>query len=160
MSGPKKALFLFLTILIMDIEKIISDSIDNIGYELVECDYNHNNGFIRIFIDNGSIISVEDCVKVSNHLNRVLSVELDFDFSRLEVSSPGVDRKLIKPKDFKRFEGEKIKIKLHTAIDSTKKFEGKLIDSNEGFIKIQLTDNKLLELPFDEIQLARLNPDL
>ena len=77
---------------------------------MVECEHNHNSGLIRIFIDNGNLISVDDCVKVSNHLNRVLSVELDYDFSRLEVSSPGVDRKLIKLTDYKRFEGEKIKI--------------------------------------------------
>ena len=98
----------------MDIQKIISDSVENIGYELVECEHNQNNGLIRIFIDNGDIISVEDCVKVSNHLNRVLSVELDYDFSRLEVSSPGVDRKLIKMTDFERFNGEKIKVKLYS----------------------------------------------
>ena len=42
----------------MDIQKIISDSIENIGYELVECEHNQNNGLIRIFIDNGDIISV------------------------------------------------------------------------------------------------------
>jgi ribosome maturation factor RimP len=99
-------------------------------------------------------------VKVSNHLNRVLSVELDYDFSRLEVSSPGVDRKLIKLSDYKRFEGEKIKIKLYSSINDQKKFDGKLIDSDENNIKILLSDEKILEVPFDEIQIARLNPDL
>jgi ribosome maturation factor RimP len=99
-------------------------------------------------------------VKVSNHLNRVLSVELDYDFSRLEVSSPGVDRKLIKLTDYKRFEGEKIKIKLYSPINSQKKFDGKLIGSDEKNIKILLSDEKILEVPFDEIQMARLNPDL
>jgi ribosome maturation factor RimP len=99
-------------------------------------------------------------VKVSNHLNRVLSVELDYDFSRLEVSSPGVDRKLIKLSDYKRFEGEKIKIKLYSSINNQKKFDGKLIDSDENNIKILLSDEKILEVPFDEIQIARLNPDL
>ena len=111
----------------MDIQKIISDSVENIGYELIECEHNQNNGLIRIFIDNGDIISVEDCVKVSNHLNRVLSVELDYDFSRLEVSSPGVDRKLIKIDDFERFNGEKIKVKLYSPIENQKKYQGKII---------------------------------
>jgi len=143
----------------MDLEKIISESIQNIGYELVEFEHNHNSGLIRIFIDNGNLISVDDCVKVSNHLNRVLSVELDYDFSRLEVSSPGVDRKLIKLSDYKRFEGEKIKIKLYSSINNQKKFDGKLIDSDENNIKILLSDEKILEVPFDEIQIARLNPD-
>jgi ribosome maturation factor RimP len=89
-----------------------------------------------------------------------LSVELDYDFSRLEVSSPGVDRKLIKLSDYKRFEGEKIKIKLYSSINNQKKFDGKLIDSDENNIKILLSDEKILEVPFDEIQMARLNPDL
>jgi ribosome maturation factor RimP len=142
----------------MDLEKIISESIQNIGYELVEFEHNHNSGLIRIFIDNGNLISVDDCVKVSNHLNRVLSVELDYDFSRLEVSSPGVDRKLIKLSDYKRFEGEKIKIKLYSSINDQKKFDGKLIDSDENNIKILLSDEKILEVPFDEIQMARFKP--
>ena len=144
----------------MDLEKIISESIQNIGYELVEFEHNHNSGLIRIFIDNGNLISVDDCVKVSNHLNRVLSVELDYDFSRLEVSSPGVDRKLIKLSDYKRFKGEKIKILLDLSINNQKKFDGKLIDSDENNIKILLSDEKILEVPFDEIQIARINPNL
>ena len=146
----------------MDLEKIISDSIKNIGYELVDCEHNHNSGLIRVFIDNGNLISVDDCVKVSNHLNRVLSVELDYDFSRLEVSSPGVDRKLVKQSDYKRFEGEKIKVKLYSSIseNNQKKFDGKLIGSDEKNIKILLSDERILDVPLDEIQIARLNPDL
>ncbi len=144
----------------MDIQKIISDSVENIGYELVECEHNQNNGLIRIFIDNGDIISVEDCVKVSNHLNRVLSVELDYDFSRLEVSSPGVDRKLIKIADFERFNGEKIKVKLYSPIENQKKYQGKLLGLKENLVQLELDKNKILEVPFDEIQLARLDPDL
>ena len=144
----------------MDIQKIISDSVENIGYELIECEHNQNNVLIRIFIDNGDIISVEDCVKVSNHLNRVLSVELDYDFSRLEVSSPGVDRKLIKIADFERFSGEKIKVKLYSPIENQKKYQGKLLGLKENLVQLELDKNKLLEVPFDEIQLARLDPDL
>src|SRR6056300_1894658 len=144
----------------MDLEKIISESIQNIGYELVEFEHNHNSGLIRIFIDNGNLISVDDCVKVSNHLNRVLSVELDYDFSRLEVSSPGVDRKLIKIADFERFNGEKIKVKLYSPIENQKKYQGKLIGLKNNFVQLELDKNKILEVPFDEIQLARLDPDL
>jgi ribosome maturation factor RimP len=62
--------------------------------------------------------------------------------------------------DYKRFEGEKIKIKLYSSINDQKKFDGKLIDSDENNIKILLSDEKILEVPFDEIQMARLNPDL
>jgi ribosome maturation factor RimP len=97
---------------------------------------------------------------VSNHLNRVLSVELDYDFSRLEVSSPGVDRKLIKIADFERFNGEKIKVKLYSPIENQKKYQGKLIGLKNNFVQLELDKNKILEVPFDEIQLARLDPDL
>ena len=97
---------------------------------------------------------------MSNHLNRVLSVELDYDFSRLEVSSPGVDRKLIKIADFERFSGEKIKVKLYSPIENQKKYQGKLLGLKENLVQLELDKNKLLEVPFDEIQLARLDPDL
>jgi ribosome maturation factor RimP len=68
--------------------------------------------------------------------------------------------KLIKLTDYKRFEGEKIKIKLYSPINNQKKFDGKLIASDEKKIKILLSDENILEVPFDEIQMARLNPDL
>jgi len=49
---------------------------------------------------------------------------------------------------------------LYSSINNQKKFDGKLIDSDENNIKILLSDEKILEVPFDEIQMARLNPDL
>ena len=74
----------------MDIEKTVAESLKNIGYELVDFEFNSNSRLIRVFIDNGAIVSTDDCQKVSNHLSQVLSVEMDYDYDRLEVSSPGM----------------------------------------------------------------------
>ena len=71
----------------MDLEKIISESIQNIGYELVECEHNHNSGLIRIFIDNGNLISVDD---VTDGLN-LMQGKLDLVSGELNIEVHQVD---------------------------------------------------------------------
>jgi ribosome maturation factor RimP len=62
--------------------------------------------------------------------------------------------------DFERFNGEKIKVKLYSPIENQKKYQGKLLGLKENLVQLELDKNKILEVPFDEIQLARLDPDL
>ena len=59
----------------------------------------------------------------------------------------------------KRFNGEKIKVKLYSPIENQKKYQGKLLGLKDNFIRLELDKDKILEVPFDEIQLARLDPD-
>lgn len=142
----------------MDIEKTVAESLKNIGYELVDFEFNSNSRLIRVFIDNGAIVSIEDCQKVSNHLSQVLSVEMDYDYDRLEVSSPGMDRKLNGLKDFQRFIGEEVKIKTHEALENNQRnFNGKILDVNQEAVFLEI-DKKSIEVPLNKIFKARLNP--
>ena len=86
-----------------------------------------------------------------NHAFNDNFVELDYDFSRLEVSSPGVDRKLIKMTDFERFNGEKIKVKLYSPIENQKKYQGKLLGLKENLVQLELDKNKILEAELDNL---------
>ena len=141
-----------------DLETLIEKLVTQLGYELVDFEAVDGGQILRIFIDKGDLIDIEDCTKVSNHVNNVLSVETDYDYERLEVSSPGLDRVIKKLNDFDRFKGEKIKIKTRFAIENRKNFKGILSGTKGESIMIEV-DNESLLIDFENIDKARLDPD-
>ncbi len=126
----------------MALQETIEQTVDGLGYELVEIERT-GGGLLRVTIDMPHIsldaarfVNVEDCEKVTRQLQFVLEVE-GAEYSRLEVSSPGIDRPLRGVKDFERFAGELIDITLKAPIGaaassgssvsaSRKKFRGTL----------------------------------
>ena len=141
-----------------DLETLIEKLVTQLGYELVDFETVNGGQILRIFIDKGDLIDIDDCTKVSNHVNNVLSVETDYDYERLEVSSPGLDRVIKKLNDFDRFKGEKIKIKTRFAIENRKNFKGILSGTKGESIMIEV-DNESLLIDFENIDKARLDPD-
>ena len=93
---------------------------------------------MRIFIDKTDGVDVEDCATVSNHLTRVLAVE-GVDYDRLEVSSPGLDRKLTKAADFERFRGHRVKLMTREPVNNNRHFEGKLESFENGKLLLDLS---------------------
>ena len=84
----------------------------------------------------------------------------------LDVSSPGIDRPLVKKADYKRFVGEKVKVKTHEFVEERKRFAGTLQDADEDKIIVVLEENDItpegsdrVEILYDQIQRAKLNPD-
>src|ERR1700710_938011 len=108
----------------MDIAALLEKTVTQIGYELVDLEMSNRGKMLRLFIDKPEGITVEDCATVSNHVSQLLSVEMDLDYDRLEVSSPGLDRVLKKPADFARFIGQRIKLKLRLPVGGRKNFIG------------------------------------
>jgi len=141
-----------------DLETLIEKLVTQLGYELVDFETVNGGQILRIFIDKGDLIDIDDCTKVSNHVNNVLSVETDYDYERLEVSSPGLDRVIKKLNDFDRFKGQKIKIKTRFAIENRKNFKGTLSGTKGESIIIEI-DNESLLIDFQNIDKARLDPD-
>ena len=141
-----------------DLETLIEKLVTQLGYELVDFETVNGGQILRIYIDKGDLIDIEDCTKVSNHVNNVLSVETDYDYERLEVSSPGLDRVIKKLNDFDRFKGEKIKIKTRFAIENRKNFKGILSGTKSESIMIEV-DNESILIDFENIDKARLDPD-
>ena len=141
-----------------DLETLIEKLVTQLGYELVDFETVNGGQILRIFIDKGDLIDIEDCTKVSNHVNNVLGVETDYDYERLEVSSPGLDRVIKKLNDFDRFKGQKIKIKTRFAIENRKNFKGTLSGTKGQSIMIEI-DNESLLIDFENIDKARLDPD-
>ena len=141
-----------------DLETLIEKLVTQLGYELVDFETVNGGQILRIYIDKGDLIDIEDCTKVSNHVNNVLSVETDYDYERLEVSSPGLDRVIKKLNDFDRFKGQKIKIKTRFAIENRKNFKGTLSGTKGESIMIEV-DNESLLIDFENIDKARLDPN-
>jgi len=82
-------------------------------------------GLLCVTIDRAEGVRIEDCEQVSRVLSRVFAVE-DVDYKRLEVGSPGLDRPLRTLRDFVRFAGERVELRLRTAVENRKSFVGVL----------------------------------
>lgn len=116
---------------------------------------------LRVFLDKpmgaeSEYVSIEECEDATRYLSDKLD-ELDFiDRSyNLEVSSPGLDRELIKESDFVRFAGRQVEVKTYGQIDGSKNFEGILV-GKEGDTVIVDTGKKKLEIPSDKISKINL----
>ncbi len=140
----------------MDIQDTLERTLTGMGFELVDFEL-VSGGHLRVFMDKPGGVTVEDCAEVSNHLTRLFLVE-EVDYSRLEVSSPGLDRPLKKETDFERFIGSLVKIKVRLPIEGQKKFRGR-IESFHGGVLTLGVEGKTVEITFSNIDKARLEPE-
>ena len=143
-----------------NLEEFVSKIVVQMGYELVDFEFQNQGKLIRIFIDKPASVTIDDCVDVSNHLNHVLTVEEDIDYERLEVSSPGFDRVIKKIEDFKKFKGKNIKIKTRTPIMNQRNFKGEVLDIKGLVIMIMTSEQEVVNIDFDNIDRARLDPKI
>jgi len=120
----------------MSWQAVVEGTVNAMGYELVETERTAG-GLLRVFIDRiagdprGEFIVVEDCEAVTHQLQHVLEVE-DCSYSRLEVSSPGLDRPLKSAAHFARFAGQPVALTLKLAFKGRKKFRGTLLAQPGG----------------------------
>ena len=144
----------------MKLNDLIKPAVEKMGYELtdIEIKTQDREQLVSIFIDNLTGINIEDCEIVSRQISLLLDVENPISGKyTLEVSSPGLDRKLTKFNHFKRFIGNELRIKLLQSMDGRRNFRGKLLAANKESIKVQV-DDQLYKLPIDMIEIARLVP--
>lgn len=144
------------------IEQVVQGVVQSLGYEFVELELRGagKNSVLRVFIDKSDGISHQDCERVSDQLGTVLDVEDLIPFSyTLEVSSPGLDRKLIKPDDYVRFAGKLARIQTRLALQHQKVFRGRLRGVQDGKILLETARDGALEIPIDVVAEARLEVD-
>ena len=140
----------------IDLEQLIDKTVTQLGYELVDFEIINHGQILRVFIDKLDSINIDDCVTVSNQLNHVLSVEEDIVYGRLEVSSPGMEKKKKKLKDYERFKEEMVKIKTRLPILERRNFSGVIKGTKENIILLE-SEGSLIEIDFDQIDKARLD---
>lgn len=140
----------------MDLFQIAGQTLSGLGYELVDIELSSGGRLVRVFIDHERGITVEDCATVSTQLQRLFEVE-QFDYDRLEVSSPGLDRPLKKAADFERFAGQQAQVRIRLPINNQRNFAGILGGLREGAVLLQ-TEKGEVALPLDQVEKARLVP--
>ncbi|HQS82846.1 MAG TPA: ribosome maturation factor RimP [Thiobacillus sp.] len=139
----------------MDLPARLEPVLAELGYELVTLE-RAGRGLLRIFIDKPEGITIEDCAKVSNHLSHLFAVE-NIDYDRLEVSSPGIDRPLVRPQDYVRFAGEEVMLKLRVPMDNRRRLGGQLVGLEENVVKL-IVDGTEVSVDLRNVDAARLNP--
>jgi len=144
-----------------ELQKLLEPTVERLGYELTDLDVrlSGKGGLLRLTIDKSDGIDLDDCEKVSHAVSALLDVEdpVPGEYS-LEVSSPGLDRKLTKVEHFQRFEGETLKITMRFPIDGRRRFRGTLVSSDDENIVVEV-DGESYSLPLGTIDTARLVPD-
>ena len=101
-------------------------------------------------------MGVEDCADISRAISPILDVEDPFENQyALEVSSPGIDRPLIKSQDFERFAGFEAKVEMAYLVEGRKRFSGRLLGLVSDHVQM-LVDGEAVDLPFDDIVKAKL----
>lgn len=141
----------------MDLQALLEKTLPGLGYELVDLNLGNRGKMLQVFIDKPGGVTIEDCAAVSNHLSRLLAVDLDYDYDRLEVSSPGLDRPLRTAAAFERFRGEQAQLKLRVPIDGRRKFVGTLGALKDGILEMEV-DGVLRTFAMENIDKARLVP--
>ena len=144
-----------------ELNKLLEPTIERLGFELTDLEVRigGKGGLVRITIDKPEGIELTDCETVSNAVSALLDVEdpLQSEYN-LEVSSPGLDRKLTKVEHFQRFEGETLKVTMRFPIAGRRRFRGKLLSSNDENIVVEV-DGESHSLPLATLDTARLVPD-
>jgi ribosome maturation factor RimP len=145
-----------------ELTRLLEPTVERLGYELADLEITRGgrDSVIRVFIDRPEGIGLADCETVSRQVSAVLDVEDPVPGHYvLEVSSPGLDRKLTKPAHFRRYVGDEVRVQLRFPIDGRRKYRGELKAANEDTIVVAV-DGQSHELPIATIDSARLVPSL
>lgn len=145
-----------------ELAKLLEPTVEGLGYELTDLEVRlgGKGGLIRVFVDKADGIDLDDCEKVSLAVSALLDVEDPVPGNyNLEVSSPGLDRKLTKVEHFQRFAGEIVKVQMRFPIEGRRRFRGTLVSSDDENIVVEV-DGESHSLPLKTIDTARLVPEV
>jgi ribosome maturation factor RimP len=104
---------------------------------------------VRLFIDHPDGVDLELCERVTGHLRDLLQ-----DYG-IEVSSPGPDRPLAKPEHFRRYLGQRVRVRTRTTIDGAKNFSGELVEAADDAVSVA-ADTGIVRIPFADIHKSNL----
>ncbi len=142
------------------VERIIAPTLDGMGYELVRVQMSGGRQHSRLQVmaerADQRGMTVDDCAEISRAVSALLDVEDPIAGSYdLEVSSPGIDRPLTRPRDFERFAGQEAKIEMRETLDGRRRFRGLLKGFEEGCALLEV-ESETVKLPVEDIERAKL----
>ncbi len=142
------------------IDRLIAPTLAGMGYALVRARLSGGGRrTLQVMAErsDGATMKVADCAEISRALSALLDVEDPIEGAYdLEVSSPGIDRPLVRLDDFARFVGFDAKIETARPIDGRKRFSGRLDGVSAGRVHIDLGDGTVAALPYEDICEAKL----
>jgi ribosome maturation factor RimP len=126
------------------------------GLEVVEVELRGGgkSRMLRVFLDKPEGVTHEDCANFSREFGTIVDVEdaVPGGAYTLEVSSPGLDRKLSRPRDFERFTGSRVKLMTKEPVAGNRHFEGKLEGFQDGRLTLDLSETKKKKRPAGDVQ--------
>ncbi len=144
------------------IEQTVQGILDQEAFELVDLRYLNDGGrwVLRFYVDKAGGVKLDDCEYLSNRIGAMLDIT-DLMPSRytLEVSSPGMNRVLKKEKDFLRFQGHRVKLRLKSPEGGQRQFRG-FLKPMEGNLVVLEAGEKTVRFAIDRIDEARLDPEI
>ena len=142
--------------------ELLEPVITALGYEMLGIEYfkQKDGSLLRLYIDSDAGITIDDCTRVNHQVIGVLDVHDPIkERYHLEISSPGLDRPLFTLKQFQRFLGQQVKIKLREKIDERRKFTGVIKAIEETAVLVSEEGIDYL-IPADVIDSAHLVPEI
>jgi ribosome maturation factor RimP len=146
------------TELLRRIEDIVAPTVVGMGYELVRVAMS-KGGTLQIMIEpaDGGPMDVEACATLARALSAVLDVEDPIPSAyTLEVSSPGIDRPLTRPKDYARWAGHLARLETALPVEGRRRFKGKLLGFADDMVKLRLEDGMEVTVPLSAVTRAKL----
>lgn len=141
------------------LETLLSPILDAMGYDMVRVQISGSKRpTMQVMAErrDGVAMTVDDCAEISRAISAVLDVEDPFDSAySLEVSSPGIDRPLVRPADYERFQGFEARIELRDPLAGQRRFKGRLDGVKDGRILLN-QEGTTVELPLVQVQRAKL----
>lgn len=141
-----------------EVGALIEPVLDEMEIELVDIAYLSEQGrwILRIYVDRSGGITLGDCAQVSREIGDLIEVKDIFHQGYvLEVSSPGLNRRFKREKDFERAVGKNIKIRMVTPFEGQRNFRGSLRSFQDGVLCLSVRDNLIL-LPYGDVEKANL----
>jgi len=149
------------------IEALITPTVESLGFEVVRVQIvgrvgrkgqGEGDALLQVMVErqDGAEMIVDYCAKVSRALSALLDVEDPVPGQyTLEVSSPGIDRPLTRPKDFETYAGFEVKMETDVPVDGRKRYRGRLLGIKDGMVRIEIEEGER-EVPVDSIHRAKL----
>ncbi len=146
------------------IAQMIEPLLQSMGFNLVRVRLSGQNGLtLQIMAERfDGTMTVEDCEEVSMAVSPVLDVEDPIDKAyHLEVSSPGIDRPLVRKSDFEKWAGHLLKCETSVLVDNRKRFRGKLVSASDTGFTVERDqpgygEELTVEIPYSALSEARL----
>lgn len=141
------------------VEDMIEPVLADLGFDLVRVQmFGTKRPTLQIMAEraDGAPMTVDHCAEISHAVSALLEVDDPIQGAyNLEVSSPGIDRPLVRPRDYERYAGHVAKVEMRSLVDGRRRFQGRILGCAGGEVRLE-TDQGEAVLPLDDIQHAKL----